>query len=522
MIVCTKRKKLIEALKETNSSAYSAYEKALYVHDYISNFFRFSGIFPLTGVSRINLYSVFAELSMRNLSSHGRACLVIASGIATDDNNKTLFEHLISSHRLSNVWDFENREDIFPDIDSRYKFCIWGALGKDIKQPSADLAFYLTNVDQLTETGRHFTLSIDDLRLINPDTRTCPTFRNSREAELAKAIYNRVPAWTLHTSSHGWPGLLKTPFNMSNDSGLFLTERDLEERGGIFDPYGCIVTANSTYLPLYESKLIHQYNHRYTTFVGLSREDTEQGKSFEIPIERLADAWNVVKARYWLDGRIQKERFPGNWFLVYRMITNATNERTVIATIIPARPCSHSLSLVDNVDASNALLLCSTMNSLVFDYCACQKTPGTNLNHWILKQLPVLPPENYMPDLFAFIRPHVLELTYTAWDLQPFAKDCGYDGPPFRWDEERRFLLRCELDAAYFRLYGIERDDVDYIMETFPIVKRKDEKQYGEYRTKRVILEIYDEIQRAIETGVAYETRLVPGPADVAVAHEDK
>ena len=82
----------------------------------------------------------------------------------------------------------------------------------------------------------------------------------------------------------------------------------------------------------------------------------------------------------------------------------------------------------------------------------------------------------------------MLELTYTAWDLEPFAKDCGYDGPPFRWDEERRFLLRCELDAAYFHLYGIARDDVDYIMETFPIVKRKDEAQHGEYRTKRVIL----------------------------------
>jgi len=115
--------------------------------------------------------------------------------------------------------------------------------------------------------------------------------------------------------------------------------------------------------------------------------------------------------------------------------------------------------------------------------------------------------------------PRVLELTYTAWDLEPFAKDCGYDGPPFRWSEERRFLLNSELDAAYFHLYSIERDDVDYIMETFPIVKRKDEKQYGEYRTKRVILEIYDEMKRAMETGEPYRTRLEPGPADPLVAH---
>ena len=122
----------------------------------------------------------------------------------------------------------------------------------------------------------------------------------------------------------------------------------------------------------------------------------------------------------------------------------------------------------------------------------------------------------------AWIWLRTLELTYTAWDLEPFAKDCGYDGPPFHWNAERRFLLRCELDAAYFHLYGIERDDVDYMMETFPIVKRKDEKQYGEYRTKRVIVEIYDEMKRAMETGEAYRTRLVPGPADPLVAHEPR
>jgi hypothetical protein len=107
----------------------------------------------------------------------------------------------------------------------------------------------------------------------------------------------------------------------------------------------------------------------------------------------------------------------------------------------------------------------------------------------------------------------VLELTYTAYDLEPFTTDCGYSGPPFRWDEERRFLLRCELDAAYFHLYGIGRDEVDYILETFPIVKRKDEQAHSEYCTKRVILDIYDAMQQAIETGTPYHTSLDPPPA---------
>jgi len=111
---------------------------------------------------------------------------------------------------------------------------------------------------------------------------------------------------------------------------------------------------------------------------------------------------------------------------------------------------------------------------------------------------------------------------YTAWDLASFAADMGWSGPPYRWDDQRRFVLRCELDAAFFHLYGIERDDVDHIMETFPIVKRNDEKRYGEYRTKRVILEIYDEMAQAMRTGKPFQTRLDPLPADPRVAHSFK
>ncbi len=117
--------------------------------------------------------------------------------------------------------------------------------------------------------------------------------------------------------------------------------------------------------------------------------------------------------------------------------------------------------------------------------------------------------------------PRILELTYTAWDLEPFAHDVGYDWPPFRWDPERRFLLRCELDAAFFHLNGLSRDDTDYVMDTFPIVRKHDEKAHGEYRTKRVILEIYDAMAEAARTATSYQTRLDPPAADPRVARPD-
>jgi hypothetical protein len=171
-------------------------------------------------------------------------------------------------------------------------------------------------------------------------------------------------------------------------------------------------------------------------------------------------------------------------------------------------------------EADQALLL-STFDSFACDWILRQSIGGTHLTFFIVKQLAVLPPSFYTADHRAFIAPRVLELTYTAWDLAGFARELGYDGPPFRWDEERRFLLRAELDALYFHLYGIARDDVDYILDTFPIVRRKDEAAYGEYRTKRVILEIYVALAEANRTGVPYPTRLAPPPADPRVAHPE-
>ena len=184
------------------------------------------------------------------------------------------------------------------------------------------------------------------------------------------------------------------------------------------------------------------------------------------------------------------------------------------------------------------------LSSFALDYVVRQKLGGVNLNFYVFEQLPVHSPDVYSQSCpwsghelrgthHAWLLPRILELTYTAWDLLPFAQDVlpalgdhpyasrftGHVPPPFRWDEQRRFLLRCELDAAYFHLYGIARDDVDYIMETFPIVKRKDVAAHGEYRTKRVILEIYDAMQQAMDSGQPYQTRLDPPPADPSVVH---
>jgi hypothetical protein len=148
--------------------------------------------------------------------------------------------------------------------------------------------------------------------------------------------------------------------------------------------------------------------------------------------------------------------------------------------------------------------LVANFNSIILDYVAKQKASGGNLNFYVVKQLPIIPPEWYTPKDIEFISSRVLELVYTAYDMKPFAQDMGYDGEPFIWDEERRAILRAELDAKYAKLYGLTRDELRYILdpadiygadfpsETFRVLKNKEINKYGEYRTQRLVLAAWD------------------------------
>ena len=195
------------------------------------------------------------------------------------------------------------------------------------------------------------------------------------------------------------------------------------------------------------------------------------------------------------------------WLMGWRDITNATNERTVIASVIPRAGVGNSLPLLlfsAKLDARLSAVLLGNLCSLVLDFVTRHKIGGTHLNYFIYKQLPVLSPDRYAEVDLTFIVPRVLELTYTANDLAPWAADLGYTGTPFAWNSERRAQLRAELDAYYARLYGLDRDELRYILdpadvmgddypsETFRVLKNSEVRQYGEYRTRRLVLEAWD------------------------------
>lgn len=546
-----KRKQLIERLKESNNSLWKQYQRAKRSIDNQTKYLRVSNKYPLSAVGRINSYQIFAGLARQLISKQGRAGIVIPSGIATDDSNKRFFADLTEKRSLVSLYDFENREKLFPAVDSRMKFCLLTMGGEKAAPTTADFAFFLTNARQLGDEDRHFTLSAEDIKLLNPNTRTCPIFRSKRDAEITKAIYRRVPV--LIDESKGEAGnpwgitFRQGLFNMASDSHLFKTREELEAegwelRGNIFEKGG------ERYLPLYEAKMIWHFDHRFGTYQGIDSRSTthlpisssSQYRCATFTIEPFywvsevevldciapltPDEFSQIKNGHlsWDAARELQTQRARKWFVGFRDITNVTNERTVIFSVIPQASVGHTMPLVffeSQMSGESILCILSNLNSYVLDYIARQKVGGTHLTYAYLKQFPVLPLELYKQHEREFVILRAIELTYTARDLEPFAKDCGYTGPPFLWDDDRRFFLRCELDAAYFHLYQVQRADVDYIMETFSIVKRKDIQKYGDYRTKLMILKIYDDMQKAIETGQPYKTLLDPSPADPRVAH---
>lgn len=201
-----------------------------------------------------------------------------------------------------------------------------------------------------------------------------------------------------------------------------------------------------------------------------------------------------------------------------RKTTNSTNERSTILTPVPPSGMSDRAPILHLDSSVSEALLVATMNSFVLDYVARNSIGGTDLSYFILKQLPVPNPSDFLKPFILnksykdFIIPRVLELVYTAKSLENFASSLGYSGSPFAWNESRRFILRSELDAVFFHLYGLDLSEVDHVMETFPIVKRKDENRWGNYRTKITIMKMYHEMQEAVDRGVPYRTWLDPEP----------
>jgi hypothetical protein len=542
------RKKLIAALPTTNPTLWTEWCDALRESQGASQFMRESGRYPHCGVGDINTFAVFSELNRAVLAPPGRAAFIVPAGIATDDTTKAFFDDLVKKSLLAAVYHFENEDRLFADVHHSFRFVIVG-LGPS---KAADLLFFARQTSALADKSRHFTLTPDDFRLLNPNTRTCPTFRSIADAELNKYIYRRIGVLWDETKPDGnpWGLSFMAMFHMANDSGLFRTRTEMEAAGQT-------LTGNTwdgplgKFLPLIEAKMVNHFDHRFSTYEGATQAQLNVGALPRLDAAAHADPYRFTQPDYWVAQENINGRLAGKanrkWLLGWRDITNNTNQRTVISAIIPAAGVGDKFLLAFPDQSPTVIAgVAATLNSFALDYCARQKIGCTSLKYYLIRQLPILAPAALTvrcpwaadATVIEWLLPRVLELTYTSWDLEPFAKDCGYEGPPFVWDEERRFQLRAELDAAFFHLYlgtpdewnrsasdGLKshlptpRDAVSHILETFPIVKKKDLESFGNFRTKDTILSIYDALPAAITASTHPRPRLSQPPCDASRRH---
>jgi len=461
------------------------FDLAKHAAEATSKFARESSRFPLGAVGDINTYALFAELSTTVINSRGRAGIVIPTGIATDDTYQDFFASITQHRNLVSLFDFENRGHLFPALHTKTKFCLFTVSAQPID--STQFCFLSTQTSDLRDPLQVFSLSAEDLQLMNPNTRTCPLFRTTRDAELTKKVYRQVPILINEsTGANLWHIEYLRMLDMSNDSSLFRTE------------------AASRLLRLYEAKMFWHFDHRWATFnQDVIRECDESMKG---------DPTFVVHPRYWVAKEEVSRRidraWQREWLFCFRDVTDSRNERSVVCALVPKLAVGNNAPLIlTSVDRAPLIAcLLANLNSLVLDYIARQKISGMHLNFFILNQLPVFPPSTYSEADIEFIGSRVLRLVYTASDVQPFAKDMGYEERPFCWSDEGRAAARAELDAYFAHLYALTKDELSYVLdpkqvfgdgfpgETFRVLKDNEESKYGEYRTRRLVLEAFDKL----------------------------
>ena len=489
-----------EPVGSARRSLGDAFIQAKRLSEAISQFVHVSGgdggRFPFTGRGDVNTYALFTELTA-NLS-RTRAGVIVQTGIATDDTTAPFFAHLVEENRLASLVDFENRAGIFPGVHRSFKFCL---LTMGQRETVARFTFFLTDPAQLADARRSLTLSAETIARFHPNTKTAPVFRSRADMQVTEKIYKNVPIlndMNRKQDKNKWAIQLKTMYHKSGES------KKGNLRSAIESPQEEMKARQ--WLPVHEGDLGHQFDHRFATFENGAARATTLAEHQNVDFE---PSFELVATRASFDTYCDRWRLDRNKtsFIGFRRVARSTDKRTSIAAILPMMPLTNGwIALVDPCPTEQAVL-CANMNCLVVDYCLRSSLSQPSIPQGTYEQLPIIPPSFYTEDRLGFVTPRVLELSYTSHALGPFARDLGHSGPPFPWNEQRRAQLRAELDAFYAHAYGLSRDELRYILdpadvmgadypsETFRVLKEKDIKAHGEYRTRRLVLAAWDELE---------------------------
>lgn len=447
------------------------------------------GRFPMTGKGNANLFAYFGELAYSLKAKSGRVGMVIPTGLVTDSTSK-VFARFLFDGRLIQLFDFENKEKIFP-IHKNYRLSLV-TMGES---HTADCVFYATNLKHIEDTRRHILFENNDICLLNPNTKTAPSIRSNRDMELSKKIYKNVPVLCdgdESSSSNAWNVSFMQMLDMGTSSHLFNTE---------------YVDGS---VPLYEGKLIHQFDDRHATYEKDSKGVLE---ARPVLLEEKESSYDI-NPKFWVDFEVVRQKFASKgytktWALGFRDIARAVDERTLVASVVNSS-CAFTdtlnLILLNINDARLGACLLANICSLIADYCVRLKATGAHVKQYLLKQIPILEPDSYSEEEIEFIASRVAKLTRNHDSIN---KVWLTDYPEYPFGTaESRLEIRAELDALYAKKYGLNREDLEFVLdpseaespdypsETFPVLKNKELKLYGEFRTRRLVLEAFDKLEK--------------------------
>ncbi len=505
------RRKLIEKLEKDEPELYQRHLDVKDSAEKTLNYIRTCKRYELTGKGDINTYAVFAELAKNIVAPSGQVGILVPSGISTDHTTKDFFGELTKSERLAGLYDFENRKKIFPDVDGRFKFCVLLFGGAKQKFEKSDFVFFAHEMEELKDKKRHIILSAKDFKLLNPNTQTCPIFRTREDAEITKAIYKRVPVLVDNNrkeNGNPWGIRFFTMFHQTNDAELFKYAEELKKDG--FKLSGNIwKKGKKTFLPLYEAKMIQMYDHRAAGVIVNKENWFRQGQPDETSLVQHQNTEFSVIPRWWSDKEVIEktlgESIPPA-LLAFKNVTSPTNQRTMIAAFIPIVGVINSAPLIrvgEKISPRLQSCLLANLNAFVLDYVARQKIGNVNLNFFLIEQFAMFPPDFYSEKcpwdkkqtLEKWISQRVLKLTCTSNDMLPLAEATGFKEGVHKWKDDEREEIIAELDAAYFILYGINREDVEYILSTFSGAQDKDKTIFSSDSPAVKVLRHYDNLR---------------------------
>lgn len=505
------RKTMIAKLAMEDEGLYKRYKDTAREAEATTHLVR-GGRYPLTGSGKINTYSLFSETARSIVGPMGIAGIITPTGLATGNTNASFFADTLSGNRLIAFYDFENEAKIFPDVTNRVRFAVTAISGVNRKVVRTRFAFVVRHIADVS--SKRFELAASEVLLLNPNTGTLPMFQARLDADITIAIHGRFPILIRDEAPDGNPWKISFSqglFNMASDAGSFKRADQLAEA----DFNGWSYAQNNTaLLPLYEGKMISHYDHRFGTYRNATQAQINKGTLPQVSDEDHDEAEDLEPlARYWVEKSSVDsalcEKWSEEWILGWRDITHARTERSFVPSVIPKSAVGHTL-LIAFPDTSHKIWnMHATWSSIIFDYLARQKLSGTHMTYFIVKQIACPPPDTFEAvapwdeglSLADWLRPYVLELSYTSKLMKPYALFLGDQGTPFRWLSDRRALLRAELDGAFLHLYKVQRHEAEYILDSFSIVRKYEERDLKEFRTKRLVLEAYDRMAEAIAKG---------------------